>query len=153
LYAHQAKILFEVPLFAYSLKVQGRNNKKGDCIDNDLRNSMAFRFSSDEGLLAENSVFIALLQSGFEPYYRKGAGEVDFVIKHPDDMLSAINVSYTDSPDECEYAGLREFSVTFKEKVQSLILLTKDPEQESGGIHCIPLWKWLCSGSGAGYGS
>ena len=146
LYAQQAKILFEVPLFTYSLKVQSRNNKKCYCIDNGLRNSIAFRFSSDEGRLAENAVFIALMQSGFEPYYWKGTGEVDFVLKHPDDTLSAINVSYTDSPDEREYAGLREFSLTFNKKVQSLILLTKNLEQESGGVQCIPLWKWLCDG-------
>jgi hypothetical protein len=68
---------------------------------------------------------------------------VDFVIKNPDDSLDAINVSYTDTPDEREYAGLREFLSEYKSKVRSRLLITRDLEGETEGIRCIPLWKWL----------
>ncbi|HII98614.1 MAG TPA: ATP-binding protein [Methanoregula sp.] len=142
-YAGAAGVLYEVPFFSYSLKTQSRNNRKIFAIDNGLRNAVSFTFSPDAGLLAENLVFIQLLRQGAEPYYWSGKHEVDFVIKNPDGTLDAINVSYTDTPDEREYAGLREFLSKHAGKVQKRILITRDLEQEAGGIHCIPLWKWL----------
>lgn len=80
-FAGMARILFEVQAFSYSLPAQARQNKKVYCIDNGLRNAVSFRFSKDEGKLAENLVFIELLRSGHIPYYWKGEREVDFVIK------------------------------------------------------------------------
>lgn len=56
-----------------------------------------FRISEDEGRLAENLVFKELKKQGREVYYWKKKGEADFVVKHPDRSLSAINVSYTDA--------------------------------------------------------
>jgi hypothetical protein len=142
-YAGAAGVLFEVPFFSYSLKTQSRNNRKIYAIDNGLRNAVSFTFSQDAGLLAENLVFIRLLKQGANPYYWSGKHEVDFVIKNPDDSLDAINVSYTDTPDEREYAGLREFLSEYKSKVRSRLLITRDLEGETEGIRCIPLWKWL----------
>jgi predicted AAA+ superfamily ATPase len=60
-YSEQAKILFESQYFSYSVKTQSRNNKKICCIDNGLRNAISFRFSRDEGRLAENLVFVELM--------------------------------------------------------------------------------------------
>ncbi|MFA5332842.1 MAG: ATP-binding protein [Methanoregula sp.] len=142
-YAGAAGILYEVPFFSYSLKTQSRNNRKIFCIDNGLRNAVSFTFSPDAGLLAENLVFIRLLKQGANPYYWIGKHEVDFVIKNLDDTLDAINVSYTDMPDEREYSGLKEFLSEYKEKVRSRVLITRDLEEETEGIRCIPLWKWL----------
>jgi len=142
-YAGAAGILFEVPFFSYSLKTQSRKNRKCYCIDNGMRNAVSFTFSQDAGLLAENLVFIRLVRLGADPYYWSGKHEVDFVIKNPDDTLDAINVSYTDTPAEREYAGLREFFLEYNSKVRSLLLITRDLEQEIRGIRCIPLWKWL----------
>lgn len=142
-YAGAAGVLFEVPFFSYSLKTQSRNNRKIYAIDNGLRNAVSFTFSQDAGLLAENLVFIRLLKQGADPYYWSGKHGVDFVIKNPDDSLDAINVSYTDTPDEREYAGLREFLTEFQSKVRSRLLITRDLEGETEGIRCIPLWKWL----------
>ena len=142
-YAGAAGVLFEVPFFSYSLKTQSRNNRKIYAIDNGLRNAVSFTFSQDAGLLAENLVFIRLLKQGADPYYWSGKHEVDFVIKNPDDSLDAINVSYTDTPDEREYAGLREFLTEFQSKVRSRLLITRDLEGETEGIRCVPLWKWL----------
>ena len=142
-YAGAAGILFEVPFFSYSLKTQSRNNRKIYCIDNGMRNAVSFTFSQDAGLLAENLIFIRLVKQGADPYYWSGKHEVDFVIKNPDDTLDAINVSYTDTPDEREYAGLREFVIQYPGRVRSRLLITRDLEQEIEGIRCIPLWKWL----------
>jgi len=142
-FAGMAKILFEVPVFSYSLQVQARQNRKIYCIDNGLRNAVAFRFSEDEGKLAENLVCIELIRSGFSQYYWKGKREVDFVTKSRDDTLSAINVCYSDSIPAREFEGLEEFAGTFPDAVRELIILTKDYESKKGRISCIPLWKWL----------
>lgn len=142
-FAEMARILFEVRHFAYSLQAQTRPNRKIYCIDNGLRNAVSFRFSEDEGKLAENLVFVELLRSGTTPFYWKKKKEVDFVVKGPDNLLTAINVSYTDAIHEREKEGLREFAGEYGEMEKELIILTKDTEQTDDNINLIPLWKWL----------
>ena len=142
-YACMAKVLFEVRFFSYSLKTQARNNKKVYCIDNGLRNAVSFTFSADEGKCAENLVYIELQRRGYDPYYWKKAGEVDFVLKHPDNTLSAINVTYTDTVPPRELEALGEFGEEFGSRVHDRILITKDTEGTKDEIRCIPLWKWL----------
>lgn len=140
-YLVEANIVFLLPIFSYSLKVQQANPKKAYCIDNGLRNSVSMKFSKDDGRLAENLVFIELKRRNKEIYYWKNKGEVDFVIKDAN-SLSAINVSYTDDVDEREIKPLFEFKNKYK-NLKKLIILTKDTEQEKDGIRYIPLWKWL----------
>ena len=131
------------PHFACSLQAQTRPNRKIYCIDNGLRNAVSFRFSEDEWKLAENLVFIELLRSGATPFYWKKKKEVDFVVKGPDNLLTAINVSYTDAIPARERDGLQEFAEEFGDKVKEMIILTKDNEQVTDNINLIPLWKWL----------
>ena len=142
-FATMAKILFEVQAFSYSLPAQARQNKKIYCIDTGLRNAVSFRFSEDEGKLAENLVFLELMRSGLTPFYWKGSREVDFVTTSPDTMLTAINVCYCDEIPEREYEGLMEFAGEFRGKAGRLLVLTKDYEADVGEITCVPLWKWL----------
>jgi predicted AAA+ superfamily ATPase len=142
-FAGMARILFELQVFSYSLQVQARAGKKIYCIDNGLRNAVSFRFSKDEGKLAENLVFVELVRSESVLFYWKKKGEVDFVIKNPDNTLSAINVCYADSIPEREHAALQEFTEEFGKAVRERIILTRDMEGEENGISSIPLWKWL----------
>jgi predicted AAA+ superfamily ATPase len=146
-FASLAKILFEVQAFSYSLPAQARQNKKIYCIDTGLRNAVSFRFSEDEGKLAENLVFLELMRSGLVPYYWKGDREVDFVVKSADNSLTAINVCYSDAVPDREFEGLQEFAGSFGENVRDLLILTKDYEAKKGSIACIPLWKWLLKGA------
>ncbi len=141
-YIEQSKAFFEVPFFSYSLKTQNRNNKKSYCIDNGLRNAISFKFSKDEGRLAENLAFIELKRRGKEVYYWQGKGEVDFVVKNKDNCLEAINISYTNDIREREISALLEFKKQFK-KTKSLTILTKDLEKKEKNINFVPLWKWL----------
>ncbi len=92
-----ANVLFEVPHSTYSLQAQKRPGQKICSIDNGLRNAVSFRFSEDEGRLAGNPGYLELLRSGAAPFYWKKMKEVDFVIKSPASLLTAINVSYTDT--------------------------------------------------------
>ena len=142
-FAGLAKILFEVQAFSYSLPAQARQNKKIYCIDTGLRNAVAFRFSEDEGKLAENLVFLELMRSGATPFYWKGTREVDFVTSSQDLTLTAINVCYSDRIPDREYEGLKEFAGEFGANVRRLLILTRDFEAKEGEIVCIPLWKWL----------
>jgi len=141
-YLRESRMLFGMPIFSYSLKIQSRNNKKIYCIDNGLRNAVSFKFSEDEGRLAENLIFIELKRREKEAYYWQGKGEVDFVVKNKDNSLTAINVTYADEINDREIEALIEFKKEFR-KTKELILLTRDTEKKEQGIRFIPLWKWL----------
>src|SRR3989344_9260351 len=95
-YYIEAHLFFVVDHFSYSFKEQKTLPSKIYCIDNGLRNAVSFKFSKDEGKLAENIVFIELRRRKNTPYYWKNKGEVDFVIKERDQSLTAINISFTD---------------------------------------------------------
>lgn len=138
----EAYLLFILDYFSYSFKEQKTMPSKVYCIDSGLRNSVSFKFSKDEGRLAENIVFIELKRRKKEIYYWKNRGEVDFIVKSGDQSLTATNVSYTDEIDRREIDGLLDCKKKLK-KVRELIILTKDAEKKEGGISFIPLWKWL----------
>lgn len=141
-YYKDAFLFFVIEHFAYSLKEQKTKPSKVYCIDNGLRNAVSFKFSKDEGKLAENLVFVELKRRNKEVYYWKNKGEVDFIIKNPDNTLIAINVHYSDEINERETKALLEFKNEFK-KTRRLIILTKDLEKKEKGVFHIPLWKWL----------
>ncbi len=129
------------PQFSYSLKTQTVNPRKIICIDNGLRNAVAFKFSEDRGKLTENLVGNTLIKQCNEIYYWKNKGEVDFVIRD-NDGLWAINVSFTNDIDDREIKSLLEFQQHFPQ-AKRLILITKDTEKKEFSIEFIPLWKWL----------
>lgn len=141
-YYIESFLFFTVDHFSYSFKEQKTLASKVYCIDNGLRNAVSFKFSKDEGKLAENCVFIQLKRQNNYAYYWKNQNEVDFIIKKADYSIEAINVSYTDEINEREIKGLQEFKKQNK-KTRKLTLITKDTEKKENGIEYIPLWKWL----------
>ncbi|MDO8633793.1 MAG: ATP-binding protein [archaeon] len=141
-YYTEAFLFFTADHFSYSFKEQKTLASKIYCIDNGLRNAVSFKFSKDEGKLAENCVFIHLKRQGKYAYYWKNRNEADFVIKNADYSLEAINVSYTDEINEREIKGLQEFKKQNK-KTKKLTIITKDTEKKESGIEYVPLWKWL----------
>ncbi|MEA3514349.1 MAG: ATP-binding protein [Nanoarchaeota archaeon] len=142
-YFEEAFLIFQIPLYSYSLKLQEKSARKIYCIDNGLRNAVSFRFSKDEGRLAENLVFIELKRKDKDIYYWRSKGEVDFVIKNKDNSLTAINVTYSDKIEEREINGLKEFKQKFSKKAKDMIIITKDMDCIKENIKYIPLWKWL----------
>jgi len=147
-YFKEAFLFFTLEHFSYSLKEQKTLPSKIYCIDNGLRNAVSFKFSKDEGKLAENLVFIELKRREQEVYYWQSERkeEVDFIIKNKDNTLTAINVTYVDEINEREINSLLKFQEKFK-KIEEMIILTKDTEKtekiENKTIKFIPLWKWL----------
>ena len=139
-YYREAFLFFTLDHFSYSFKEQKTLPAKSYCIDNGLRNAVSFKFSKDEGKLAENLVFIELLRRNQDVYYWNGKGEVDFIVKESNAGLIAINVCYG-IVKERETKGMEEFKEKFK--VKKMLILTKDVEKKEKGIEFIPLWKWL----------
>ncbi len=137
-------LFFTIEHFSYSLKEQKTLPSKIYCVDNGLRNAVSFKFSKDEGKLAENLVFLELRRKNKDIYYwtSEKHEEVDFVIKHGSNAVTAINVSYTNEVPEREVRALVQCKAAFK-KVNDLIILTKNSEKKERGIRFIPLWKWL----------
>ena len=60
---------------------------------------------------------------------RKNASEVDFVFSDEEDMLTPVNVSYTDTLAERETKALFDFADEFGTKVKDFILLIKNTEK------------------------
>ena len=143
-YFKEAFLFFTLEHFSYSLKEQKTLASKIYCIDNGLRNAVSFKFSKDEGKLAENLVFLWLRRRGKDVYYWKSQKheEVDFIVKNRDNTLSAINVSYSSEIEERETKALQKFKEAFK-KTKELIIITQDNEKKQQNIKFIPLWKWL----------
>jgi len=141
-YFKEAFLFFNVDHFSYSYKEQKTLASKIYCIDNGIRNSVSFKFSKDEGKLAENIVFIELKRRKENPYYWKSRGEVDFVLKNNDEDLTAINVTYTDDINKRETESLMEIKKAYKNVIRCVII-TKDTAKKENGIEYIPLWKWL----------
>ena len=142
-YLEDINLIYLVPFFSYSIKRQQVNPRKVYCADNGLRNAVSFRFSKDEGRLAENLVFLELKRRDEELYYWKSRGEVDFVFSDDENLITALNVSYTDMLAERETNSLLEFMEEFGTEVKELILLTEDTDKVEGGIRYVPLWKWM----------
>ncbi len=140
-YFQEAFLFFTLDHFSYSMKEQKTRSSKVYCIDNGLRNAVSFKFSKDEGKLAENLVFLELRRNGADVYYWKNKGEVDFVVKCDSGKLEAINVSFTDDINDRELNGLDELSKEYK--LASKIIITKGLEKKEAGIEFVPLWKWL----------
>ena len=142
-YFKEAFLFFTLDHFSYSFTEQKTLPSKIYCIDTGLRNAVRFVLSEDEGKGAENIVFLDLKRRNKEIFYWKKKGEVDFVIKHKDQSLTAINVTYTNEVSERETKALQELQHEGKGKIKEMIIITKDVEKKEQQIQFIPLWKWL----------
>jgi len=135
-------LIYLIPIFSYSLKVQQVNPSKTYCIDTGLRNAVALKFSKDTGRLAENIVYVELKRRGKEIFYWKNKQEIDLIVKERDKLI-AINVNYTDKIKDRELSGLKEFENKYKSKINKLIILSKNIEEKKENVEIIPIWKWL----------
>lgn len=140
---NDAFLFFTLDHFSYSMKEQKSRASKVYCIDNGLRNAVSFKFSKDEGKLAENLVFLELRKKGKNMYYWGKKNEGDFIIMENSGKLSPINVSYSDEIDEREIKGLLEFQELYNKRIKDMVVITRNTEKKEKGIKFIPLWKWL----------
>ena len=146
-FLEEAYLVFELFKFDYSLKKQYVNDKKIYCIDNGMRNAVAFRFSGDRGRLLENLVFIELLRRKDPVYFFKNASECDFVIEKQGTVTTAIQVCYEISPEnrERELDGLTEAMQTLKAGHGMILTYHQEENIIRDGymVQVLPVWKWL----------
>ncbi len=138
------QFIFRLPFFSYSMKQQQANPYKVYCVDNGLRNNVAFIFSKDEGRLAENLVFMSLHKRYEEIFYWKAKNEVDFVIPLPNNKIILINVSYSNEElSHREFKGFEEFQRCFPKSECEMWIITKNQDGVKNQIKFKPLWKWV----------
>ena len=141
-------LLFLVNKYDFSVKKQIQNPRKIYFIDLGLIRELGFHHSEDNGRLLENLVFIELKRRGKEVYYHAQKHECDFVIKEKNQIVQAIQVSwsiYNPTTKEREIEGLVEALTCYNLK-EGLILTDEDEDEftiKNFKIKVMPTWKWL----------
>lgn len=136
-------LLFTIPKFDYSLRKQLVNPKKVYAIDQGLVKANTISFSSDNGRILENMVFLHLRRKYKEIFYFKQEHECDFVVKEQGKLKEAIQVCYqvTYENREREIQGLKEAMKTLK--IKEGMILTYNQEEILDGVKLVPAWKWM----------
>lgn len=147
-YLADAFLVYKVPVHTRSERSRSTSPVKLYAVDTGLLRAMAFRTSSDNGLLLENMVFMHLRRQGYEMAYVKTPNnlETDFLARHRiTGDIQLVQVCWDISDEK-----------TFKREVRGLeaamemlamdrgTIVTWDHEQDMGNhIKMIPVWKWL----------
>ena len=117
-------------------------------IDPALIHLIGFCVSEDKGRLLENIAFLHLKMQGKEIYFHKEQKECDFIIRHNNQIIQAIQVAIHISEEKVkkrEIDGLIEAMEAYN--LQEGSILTEN-EQETlyigkFTIKITPIWKWL----------
>lgn len=144
-------LIFELYKYDYSLKKQYTNSKKVYVIDNGMRNSVAFAFSSDRSKHLENLVFNALRRQGKTLYMFRETRECDFLVEEKGRIVQAIQVCYELTPENMtrELSGLQAALDTLNCDQGLILTYNQDAASLSGStesrdsIEILPVWKWM----------
>jgi uncharacterized protein len=154
-YLQEIELIFFVPLYSHSLKVQQVNPKKCFAADNGLRNAVAFKFSQDRGRLLENTIFVELKRRGREIFYYKTKNnlEVDFAVRREDNTEELIQVSASLDDAKTREREVKALAKAMDEtgiRGGSIITMDEEDEIDLHGkiIGIVPAWKWLLGQSG-----
>jgi len=146
-YLTDAYLIFLVPRYDNSLKVQTRNPRKVYAIDQGLVNFSSVSGSPDRGRLLENTVYLHLRRSGYEVWYYKGRKECDFICREERNRYSAIQVSWEvgASNEKREIEGLLEAMEHLNLSEGTIITFDQEDTlvKEGKTIRLIPGHKWL----------
>jgi len=147
-------LIYEVPIFSYTVKDQLQYPRKIYICDNGLRNAVCFRFSEDTGKLLENLVFLSLIRKGIDVYYwqDKNDHEVDFLIKEKNKVTNLIQVCYDATDNKTkkreEIPLLKAMEMFNLDKALILTFDTQDEVKFQGKtIIYKPIWLWLLENS------
>lgn len=77
----QAYLLFSCPWFAFSERKRSHRNRKYYPVDTALRRVSVTRTGRDMGKALECATFVELRKRGFDVFYWRDTGEVDFVVQ------------------------------------------------------------------------
>lgn len=145
-----AYLFFFIPRFSYSYKVQVVNPKKVYAIDNGLISTNTVSFSTDNGRMLENMVFMELRRMTHEIYYFAEKKECDFVVCERGKIKEIYQVSWYLGADNLdrELAGLSEAMEFFGINKGTVITHDQSDSFTIGKktIIAIPFYKWAVSG-------
>ena len=136
-------LLFVVPKFDFSYRMQIKNPKKSYSIDTGFSKSVSASNSDDKGKYLENAVFLFLRRKYKDIFYFREKKECDFLVKDRGKVIMAIQVCYelnTENMDR-EIDGLKEAMNKFK--LKQGFIITLDNNDEFDNIKVIPAWKWM----------
>ena len=142
-----AYLIFTLPKFSYSYKVQQISPKKAYSIDNGFSYKNTTSFSKDLGKMLENMVFLHLRRKYHNIFYFQEKGECDFVIKENEKITQAVQVCYdfNEENKNREINGLLEAMEKFD--LKKGLILTYDQEDnfniKGRVITLVPAWKWM----------
>ncbi|HRY32003.1 MAG TPA: ATP-binding protein [Bacteroidales bacterium] len=144
-YLTDAYLVFLLPKYDTSLKVQARNPRKVYGIDTGLVNFSSISGSPDRGHLLENSIFLHLRRQGHQIWYFRGKKECDFITRDRDHRHAAMQVCWqlgTDN-EEREISGLRESMAALKLTTGRIITFDQEDMIKSADtvIEIVPAWK------------
>src|SRR3989339_517196 len=147
-YLQQSYLIFECYKYDFSLKKQIIYNKKVYCIDNGLRKSISFSFSTNLGHYLENLIYLELRRRNAEVFFYKTAQnyEVDFLVKEKKIFIMQVCYSLDDAKTVArEKRALIEAMKELKLKTSTIISYNQyDLFKEDGfQIEIIPAWNWL----------
>ena len=146
-YLTDAYLLFLVPMYHSSLKVQARNARKVYAIDQGLVHFYSASVSPDNGRLLENTVFLELRRRGNEVWYFKGKRECDFIYKGKDNSFSALQVCWEVNSvnEKRETDGLSEAMLQLGLQQGCIITYNQEDQliKDEKLIKLIPAWKWI----------
>lgn len=146
-YLVDAYLIFLLPRYSPSLKVQAKNPRKVYGIDQGLVNFSSVSNSPDFGLLLENTIFLAIRRKYREIWYFKGKRECDFIYRNEKNKLTAIQVSWELglNNERREVEGLHEAMKTLD--LDEGIIITYNQEdkiiKDDKKIVILPAWKWM----------
>lgn len=148
-YLEEAYLILTARRFSYKLKETLRSPRKAYVIDPLFIEP--FRTGSpDFGRRMENVVAVELARRGYELYYWKEGGEVDFVVKEGGRISCLIQVTkeLNEGNYKREVGNLLEAGERLG--VKKLLLITWDTADEikeaGRRVEVVPLWKWLIGG-------
>lgn len=155
-YLQEANLIFFVKRFSFKVKEQEKAPRKVYSIDTGLANAVGFRFMSNFGRAAENTVAVELVRRQAadqltEPYYwTDGRGEVDFAVKRGNKVESLIQVCWDPARYDTKKREVNSLLKAGRElRCGRLLVITGEAEGEETikgkKIRFVPLWKWLLS--------
>ncbi len=149
-YIKESMIITFIDKIAPSLKIVERSLRKVYAIDNGLSNIIGFRLKEELGSLLENAVLINLKgkNSMQEIYYYSGKREVDFIIVQGNNVIDAIQVTWSLSDpltEKREIDGLLEAMNIFNLNEGKIITYDEEGNKTFNNrkIKILKAWKWI----------
>lgn len=146
-YLIDAYLIFMVPRYDTSLKVQAKNPRKVYSIDQGMVSFSSVSGSPDLGRLLENTVYLDIRRARKEIWYYKGKKECDFICRDNKNSYSAIQVSWQlgQQNEGREIEGILEAMNKLNLNEGAIITFDQEDQFMKDGktIRLIPGWKWL----------